>query len=319
MSFGDSRWAEWVQGEQEALHLIKKAYDSGINFFDTADAYSNGESERILGRVIRKLGIPRQNLVIATKVYGEVSSDPSRFTFVNPSPPSPSSVNNKGLSRKHIFEAVEASLERLQMDYIDLYQIHRFDPETPIEETMEALNDLVRSGKVRYIGASSMYAWQFNKFQNVAEKRGWTKFVSMQNMVNLIYREEEREMIPLCNDQGVGIIPWSPLARGLLGAKPSQVRTQSDVFTGYMFNPQKKNNDAIIERIVEVAEKKGVEAAQIAIAWVLAKEGVTAPIIGFSKEVYLDQAIGALKVKLSEEEIKYLEELYQPRPITGFF
>jgi aryl-alcohol dehydrogenase-like predicted oxidoreductase len=228
-------------------------------------------------------------------------------------------VNNKGLSRKHIFEAVDASLERLQMDYIDLYQIHRFDPETPIEETMEALNDLVRSGKVRYIGASSMYAWQFNKFQNVAEKRGWAKFVSMQNMVNLIYREEEREMIPLCNDQGVGIIPWSPLARGLLGAKPSQVRTQSDVFTGYMFNPQKKNNDAIIERIVQVAEKKGVEAAQIAIAWVLAKEGVTAPIIGFSKETYLDQAIGALKVKLSEEEIKYLEDLYQPRPITGFF
>jgi aryl-alcohol dehydrogenase-like predicted oxidoreductase len=319
MSFGTPKWQPWVLEEEPSIALIKQAYDLGINFFDTANAYSNGVSEEILGKALKVHNIPRENVVIATKVFMHVKTpdDAGSFGF---EPDNFGNINKRGLNRKHIFEAVEASLKRLQVDYIDLYQIHRWDSTTPIEETMEALNDLVRSGKVRYIGASSMWAWQFAKAQHIADKKGWAKFISMQNLYNLMYREEEREMIPLCADQGVGLIPWSPLAGGELARIDETLRGEllkgfKTHFTGVDTKDVDKN---LRLRVQEIADKHGVKMGQIALAWLLSKSGVTAPIIGATKSYQIDEAVAAVKVKLTEEEIKYLEELYQPKNKTGF-
>ncbi|KAI8075405.1 NADP-dependent oxidoreductase domain-containing protein [Gilbertella persicaria] len=313
MSYGTSKWQSWVKDEEESLGLIGKAYDAGINFFDTADVYSNGESERILGKAIKKFNMPRSRIVVATKVFFPLTESNSLAAGAN-NDQNPDLVNRHGLSRKHIFDAVDASLERLGLDYIDLYQIHRVDHNTPFEETMEALNDLVRSGKIRYIGCSSCYAWEFQKMNNIAEKRGWAKFVSMQNCYNLIYREEEREMIPYCKDAGIAIIPWSPLARGVLtGKNRNTTRTESDKAIERFFTKEQQSNDFVIDRVVEIAEKLGHTPSQIALAWMLHKPEVTSPIVGIGKEHHLYDLIGALDVKLSERDIKYLEEPYVPR------
>lgn len=301
MTYGSKTWREWILTEEEAKPFVKKALDAGINFFDTADVYSTGESERITGNLLKD--VKRENIIIATKVRGQMSDD----------------VNDVGLSRKHIMDSIDNSLKRLQMDYVDLYQIHRWDYNTPIEETMEALNDVVRAGKARYIGASSMFAWQFAKAQHVAEMNGWTKFVSMQNHYNLVYREEEREMIPLCKDQGIGLIPWSPMARGFF-ARNSKSGTETPRYKtdGFFKELYGRDDDFLVaQRAEEVAKERGVTSSQIALAWVLGKPGVAAPIIGSSKEAHLDQAIAALEIKLSDEEVKRLEELYQPHPVLG--
>jgi len=303
MTYGSKKWRGWVLDENEAKPYIKRALDAGINFFDTADVYSTGESERITGNLLKDS--KRENLVIATKVHGQMSDDP----------------NDRGLSRKHIMDSIDTSLKRLQMDYVDLYQIHRWDPNVPIEETMEALNDVVRAGKARYIGASSMFAWQFMKALHVSEINGWTKFISMQNHYNLVYREEEREMIPLCKDQGIGLIPWSPMARGFFagnrkrGGGGETSRAQADPFANELYF---RDEDFVIaERAAEVAKSHNATASQIALAWVLSKPHIAAPIIGSSKIEHLDQAIAALEIKLSDEEIKRLEESYLPHPILG--
>lgn len=303
MTYGSKTWREWMLTEEESKPFVKKALDAGINFFDTADVYSLGESERITGNVLRHFGVKRQNVIVATKVHGQLSDD----------------VNDRGLSRKHIMDAIDNSLKRLQMDYVDLYQIHRWDYNTPIEETMEALNDVVRAGKARYIGASSMFAWQFAKAQHTAEINGWTKFVSMQNHYNLVYREEEREMIPLCKDQGIGLIPWSPMARGFF-ARNSKSGTETSRYKtdGFFKELYGRDDDFLVaNRAEEVAKERSVTSSQVALAWVLGKPGVAAPIIGSSKEAHLDQAIAALEIKLSDEEVKRLEELYQPHPVLG--
>ncbi|KAJ1558200.1 hypothetical protein HK096_003015, partial [Nowakowskiella sp. JEL0078] len=331
MSYGSSKWQDWVLDEDESLVLIKKAWDAGINFFDTADIYSNGESERVLGHALKEFKIPREQVVIATKVFNTLSTDISKkIGWDKIEPPSPASINQGGLSRKHILEAVEKSLERLGTSYIDLYQIHRFDHNTPVEETMEALNDLVRSGKVRYIGASSMYAWQLAKLNAVAEKNGWAKFVSMQpllklnidELITVIYREEEREVIPLLKDQGIAMIPWSPLARGKLSGKKTgeTIRSTTDAGITRWFShlSYKDQDDAIIGRVVEVAKrltsesliKAEISPAMVALAWIFSKDYVTSPIIGFGKAKYLDEALAALKLKLSSDDIKYLESAY---------
>ncbi|KAI9019266.1 NADP-dependent oxidoreductase domain-containing protein [Phycomyces nitens] len=315
MSFGSSKWASWVKDEEDSLKIIEAAYKAGINFFDTADAYANGESERILGKAIKQLQMPRNRIVVATKVFFTVSQDISANLFNTNLDQSQEYVNSYGLSRKHIFDAVEASLERLGLEYIDLYQIHRFDHNTPIEETMEALNDLVRSGKVRYIGASSMKAWEFQKANSIAEKNGWARFSSMQNLYNLLYREEEREMIPYCIDQGIAQIPWSPLARGHLTAKNrSSARSQTD--KAISRSPSKyedESNELIIDRVVEISEKRNITPAQVALAWLFSKGHVTAPIVGVSKVEHLKDLIDAIDIKLSAEEVKYLEEAYTHR------
>ncbi|HKY54348.1 MAG TPA: aldo/keto reductase, partial [Anaerolineales bacterium] len=279
--------------------------DAGINFFDTADVYSLGESERVTGNILKKLVVKRENIVVATKVHGQMSDD----------------VNDRGLSGKHILDSIDKSLQRLQMDYVDLYQIHRWDYSTPIEETMAALNDVVRAGKVRYIGASSMFAWQFAKALHTSEKHGWTKFISMQNHYNLVYREEEREMIPLCIDQGIGLIPWSPMARGFLagnrrrGGGGETARANSDPFGNEMYF---RDEDFVVtDCVAEVAKERDVSPAQIALAWVLNKPYVHSPIIGATKMEHLDQAIAALEIKLSEDEVKKLEEPYKPHPVLG--
>ncbi len=303
MTYGSKKWRGWVLDENEAKPYIKRALDAGINFFDTADVYSTGESERITGNLLKDS--KRENLVIATKVHGQMSDDP----------------NDRGLSRKHIMDSIDTSLKRLQMDYVDLYQIHRWDPNGPIEETMEALNDVVRAGKARYIGASSMFAWQFMKALHVSEINGWTKFISMQNHYNLVYREEEREMIPLCKDQGIGLIPWSPMARGFFagnrkrGGGGETSRAQADPFANELYF---RDEDFVIaERAAEVAKSHNATASQVALAWVLSKPHIAAPIIGSSKIGHLYQAIAALEIKLSDEEIKRLEESYLPHPILG--
>ncbi|KAF9972645.1 hypothetical protein BGZ73_004209 [Actinomortierella ambigua] len=315
MSYGNPEWNGWAKGEEESLELIKKAYEAGFNFFDTANVYSNGQSEEILGKAIKKFGMDRGRIVVATKLFLPVlpGNTPVRSPEVNLQ--DATLVNKFGLSRKHIFDAVDASLKRLDLDYIDLYQIHRFDHNTPIEETMEALNDLVRSGKVRYIGASSMYAWEFQKANNIAEKNGWAKFVSMQNHYNLIYREEEREMIPYSVDAGIGGIPWSPLALGKLAGKKrgDTQRAQTDAWQ--WLHTIRDSEDKIIDRVAELAEKKGASSAQVALAWLLTKPFVTAPIVGIGKEEHLYDTIAALKIALTEEECKYLEEPYAPRPL----
>lgn len=305
MSYGSKKWREWVLEEDESKPFIKRALDAGINFFDTANVYSLGESERVTGNILKELGVKRENIVVATKVHGQMSDD----------------VNDKGLSRKHIMDSIDKSLQRLQMDYVDLYQIHRWDSSTPIEETMEALNDVIRAGKARYIGASSMFAWQFAKALHTSEKHGWTKFISMQNHYNLVYREEEREMIPLCQDQGIGLIPWSPMARGFFagdrkrGGGGETVRSNTDPFGNSLYF--RDEDFTVAECAAEVAKERGVTASQIALAWVLNKPYVHSPIIGATKMEHLDQAIAALDIKLSEDEIKHLEEPYKPHPVLG--
>ncbi len=305
MSYGSKQWRDWVLEEGEAKPFVKRALDAGINFFDTADVYSTGESERITGKLLKEFGGRRENLVVATKVHGQMSDD----------------INDRGLSRKHILDSIDKSLQRLQMDYVDLYQIHRWDNETPIEETMEALNDVVRAGKARYIGASSMFAWQFAKALHVSETHGWTKFISMQNHYNLVYREEEREMIPLCIDQGIGLVPWSPMARGFFagnrkrGGGGDTSRANSDPFAKGLYF--REEDFTVADCVADVAKERGVSGSQIALAWVLSKPYVISPIIGATKMDHLDQAIAALDIKLSEEEIMKLEEPYKPHPVLG--
>lgn len=304
MTYGTSKWRDWVLEEEESRPFFERALEMGINFFDTADIYSVGVSEEVTGRALKDLA-RREEVVIATKVFQQMSDD----------------VNDRGLSRKHIMDAIDASLRRLGTDYVDLYQTHRWDYETPIEETMEALHDVVQSGKALYLGASSMYAWQFVKAQYVAKINGWTPFVSMQNHYNLVYREEEREMIPYCLDSGVGLIPWSPLARGFLAGNRTSdkggetTRSKSDEFAHMMY--YQEGDFQIVDRVVEVAEKHDVRPAQIALAWILQKPGVVSPIIGASKMGHLEEAVAALEIELSEEEVAYLEELYTPHPILG--
>ncbi|RQM06154.1 hypothetical protein DH86_00003393 [Scytalidium sp. 3C] len=318
MSIGHPDWAPWVLDEEKSLPLLKAAYDRGLNTWDTANVYSNGVSEEIIGKAIKKYNIPRHKLVILSKCYGVVGEEPGIRHIFYPDliRKSKDYVNQGGLSRQAIFNAVDASLKRLDTPYIDLLQIHRFDPNTPIEETMEALHDLVRSGKVRYIGASSMWASQFAQMQFVAEKNGWTKFISMQNHYNLIYREEEREMNRFCNDTGVGLIPWAPLARGNL-ARPAEaygstVRSKPEKDSA---NALTETDFKIIGRVQEIAEKRGWKMSHVALAWI--NKRVSSPIIGFSSVERLEEAIEAKGKTLTEEEEKYLEELYQPKNISG--
>lgn len=315
MSIGDKRTLPWCIEEEKALELLKAAYDRGLNTWDTANVYSNGVSEEIIGKALKKFEIPRSKVVILSKCFGPVAEDVSVRAVLFPQiRDSKDYVNQAGLSRTAIFNAVDASLKRLDTPYLDLLQIHRFDPHTPIEETMEALHDLVRSGKVRYIGASSMWATQFARMQFVAEKHGWTKFISMQNQYNLLYREEEREMIRFCNDTGVGLIPWAPVAAGSL-ARPLEKTGETE--------RSKPNKEAgvgevdakIIGRVEEIAKKKGWMMSQVALAWV--NKRVCSPIVGFSSVERIDEAIGVRGKRLTEEEEKYLEELYQPKPISG--
>ncbi len=304
MSYGDPNWRDWVLSEDESRPFLKRALELGINFFDTADMYSLGVSEEVTGRLLKELA-PRDELVVATKVYFALGDKP----------------NQGGLSRKHIMDAIDASLTRLDMDYVDLYQIHRWDYETPIEETLEALHDVVKAGKARYIGASSMFAWQFSKSLYTSKSRGWTPFVSMQNHMNLVYREEEREMNPLCREAGVGLIPWSPLARGFLAGNRKKAgegetkRSVSDEFAHDMY--YETGDFAVLERVIELAERKEVKPAQIALAWLLHQPGVAAPIVGATKLYQLEEAVAALDIDLSAEEQAYLEAPYQPHPILG--
>jgi len=303
MTYGSRKWRQWVLEEQESRPLIRQAIEAGINFFDTADMYSLGVSEEILGRALKDFGPPRDRLVVATKVFNPMGDDP----------------NQRGLSRKHILHAINDSLRRLQLDYVDLYQIHRFDPTTPVEETLEALHDVVRAGKALYVGASSMWAWQLAKMLHLAERHGWTRFATMQNHYNLLYREEEREMIPCCRAEGLGIIPWSPLARGRL-ARPRDagtVRSQTDAYAKTLYDPTAESDGKIVARVQEIASTRGVPPAQIALAWILQKPGITAPIIGASKPNHLEDAVAALAVKLTAEEIEALESFYVPHPIAG--
>ena len=301
MTYGSSQWRNWVYDEEESLPFFKQALEQGINFFDTADFYSVGVCEEIVGKALKQYA-KRDEVVLASKLYYAMSDDP----------------NDRGLSRKHIMRSIDRSLKRLQTDFLDLYQIHRYDDETPIEETMEALHDVVKSGKVRYIGASSMYAWQFMKAQGVAEQNGWTKFISMQNHYNLMYREEEREMIPCCIDQGVGVIPWSPLARGLLtGKKTSEtsIRKDNDALAKDIY--YRDEDTPVIEGVENMAKETGIKPAQIALAWILQRAGITAPIIGASKTHHIDDAVAALDVELTAEQVEQLEAPYKPHPILG--
>jgi 1-deoxyxylulose-5-phosphate synthase len=302
MSYGvpDQGTHLWTLGEEESRPFIKRAVEEGINFFDTANVYSAGTSEEITGRALADFA-RREEIVIATKVHGQMRKG----------------RNSSGLSRKEITFEVEQSLRRLGTDYIDLYQIHRWDPRTPIEETMEALHDVVKSGKALYIGASSMWAWQFAKAQQVAERNGWTKFVTMQNHYNLLYREEEREMLPLCVDQGIGVIPWSPLARGVLTRDPSEgtSRSETDEFGKSLYASA---NPAIIDRVATIAADRGVSRAQIALAWVAKHSAVSAPIVGATKPHHLDDAIASIGIELTADEIRTLEEPYTPQPTQGF-
>lgn len=304
MTYGSSQWRPWVLDEEASRPLIKQALESGINFFDTADMYSKGASEEVLGRALKDLGPARDKVVIATKVFYPMEDDP----------------NARGLSRKHIMAAIDGSLRRLGTDHVDLYQIHRFDAETPIEETLEALHDVVRAGKARYLGASSMSAWQFAKLLFTADAHGWTRFITMQNHYNLMYREEEREMIPLCRDQGIGVLPWSPLARGLLAGKRRvrTVRAATDTYGHQLYGEKMKEADAeVLDRLEAVAAESGVPPAQLALAWLLQKPGVAAPIVGVSKAGQLDNALAAIEMQLPSETMARLEELYVPHPVAG--
>jgi len=303
MSFGDKGTRKWVLDEDAAEPLVRAAADGGVIFFDTADVYADGTSEVITGRLLGKL-FRRDDVVVATKVFSAMSDG----------------ENDRGLSRKHIMAGIDNSLRRLGMDYVDLYQTHRWDARTPIEETMAALHDVVKAGKARYIGASSMYAWQFAKAQHVAGQHGWTRFVSMQNHYNLLYREEEREMIPQCIDQGVGVIPWSPLARGVLTGNRSRdgqrhtTRAGTDPFGDSLYS---QADFDVVDAVAEVAAGRGVPPAQVALAWMLQRPGVTAPIVGTTKPGHVDDALAAVKLELTEEEISRMEERYVPHPVLG--
>lgn len=304
MTYGSSKWREWVLDEEASRPLIRHALEAGINFFDTADMYSLGASEEVLGRALKDFGPKRDKVVIATKVFYPVGDDP----------------NQRGLSRKHIMHAIDDSLRRLGTDYVDLYQIHRFDPETPIEETLEALHDVVRAGKALYLGASSMAAWQFAKMLYTADANGWTRFATMQNHYNLIYREEEREMIPLCREERIGVLPWSPLARGLLAGKrrPETIRARTDTYGKQIYGGKIGAADtSVIDRVEAVAAEQGLVPAQIALAWLLQKPGVAAPIVGASKPHQLEDALAALKIRLTSAAIATLEEAYLPHPVAG--
>ncbi|HEY1425111.1 MAG TPA: aldo/keto reductase [Caulobacteraceae bacterium] len=302
MTYGSSKWRSWVLDEDQALPFFKQALEAGINFFDTADVYSQGESERVTGKALKEYA-KRHEVVLATKVNGPMGGDP----------------NNRGLSRKHILDGIDRSLTRLGVDYVDLYQIHRFDYETPIEETLEALNDVVRAGKARYIGASSMYAWQFMKMLDVSRAHGWTPFVSMQPQYNLVYREEEREMLPLCRDQGIGVIPWSPLARGFLAggrAEPREGNTErarTDEFSARLY--YRPADHAVVDALSGLARQRGVSNMQLALAWVLRNPAITSPIIGTSKAHHLDDALAGLKLQLTDDEVKALETAYEPKEV----
>ena len=304
MTYGTPAWRPWILDEPASRPFIKRALEAGINFFDSADMYSNGASEEVLGRAIRDFA-RRHEVVIATKVFYPLTDDP----------------NARGLSRKHIFDAIDGSLRRLGMDFVDLYQIHRYDPVTPVEETLEALHDVVKAGKARYLGASSMYAWQLAEMLALQRQHGWSPFVSMQNHYNLVYREEEREMMPLCRARGIGLIPWSPLARGFLagnrqrGRKDATPREQSDEF-GHNLYYSDADYD-IADRVAELAKRKNVLPIQIALAWILRQPGVTAPIVGASKLEQLDQLLAGVDVQLTNEEATYLEERYQPHRVLG--
>jgi aryl-alcohol dehydrogenase (NADP+) len=303
MSYGDPAWRKWVLSEEQGRPFIQRAIELGINFFDTANMYSLGRSEEVLGRALRDF-TSRDDVVIATKVYFPMGPGP----------------NQRGLSRKHILSSIDDSLRRLGTDYVDLYQIHRWDPETPIEETMLALHDVVRAGKARYLGASSMYVWQFAKAQCVAEKNHWTRFVSMQNHYNLVYREEEREMLPLCRAEGIAVLPWSPLARGLLTGNRTRsggktIRAETDDYGHRLYTAD--SDFEVADRVAEMAAARAVPAAQIALAWLLRQPGVTAPIIGATKLPQLDQAVGAVDIRLSDDECKALEAPYQPHRVLG--
>jgi aryl-alcohol dehydrogenase-like predicted oxidoreductase len=310
MSYGQAttgvlRWP-WTLSEENSRPFIKSALEQGVNFFDTANVYSDGESERVLGRAIRDFA-KRDEVVIATKVCSPVRTGP----------------NGRGLSRKAILSEVDKSLERLGTDYIDLYIIHRFDSRTPLEESLEALNDVVRAGKVRYLGASSMYAWQMMKAIGIQRANGWASFISMQNYYNLLYREEEREMLRLCQSEGVGVTPWSPLARGRLARpwvdEPQTDRAKSDLFAKTLFSKTTHIDKPVVDRLVEIASEHGIPPSQIALAWLLSKPVITSPIVGATKLQHLDDAIGALSVKLSDEDIRRLEEFYQPHSATEAF
>jgi len=305
MTYGSRKWRDWVIEEPDSLPFFQRALDKGINFFDTADVYSRGVSEEIVGRALRTLNVPRESVVIATKVAMPMGDGP----------------NDKGLSRKRILACIDASLKRLQMDYVDLYQIHRFDYDTPIEETLEALSDVVRSGKARYIGASSMYAWQFARMRYTQLARGWSLFVTMQNHYNLMYREEEREMIPFCVAEGVGLLPWSPLARGFLtgtrqrGARDASAREKGDTYAHDMY--YRDEDYDVVDAVVALAKERGVPPSQIALAWLLSRPGVTAPIVGASKLNHIDDAVAALDITLTDAERARLEQPYRLHPVLG--
>jgi aryl-alcohol dehydrogenase-like predicted oxidoreductase len=305
MSYGSSESRAWILNESEALPFFRQAVDAGINFFDTADMYSEGQSEIVTGRALRNLGLKRKQLVIATKVYYPMGDTP----------------NERGTSKKHIRHSIDASLKRLNLDYVDLYQIHRYDSGTPMEETLEALTDVVRQGKALYIGASSMYAWQFTKFLYLADRHGLARFVTMQNHFNLVYREEEREMNPLCRAEGIGLIPWSPLARGFLAGNRSgedrgeTVRAKTDPVAHK--NYYQDTDFEIVDRVGQISKERSATNAQVALAWVLQQPGITAPIIGATKAHHITDAVAALEIRLDQRELKYLEELYRPRMILG--
>jgi aryl-alcohol dehydrogenase (NADP+) len=304
MTYGSSRWRPWVLDEAESRPFVKRALEHGINFFDTADMYSRGVSEEVTGRALKDF-TRRDQVVLATKVFYPLEEGP----------------NAGGLSRKHIFDAIDASLRRLGTDYVDLYQIHRLDRDVRMEETVEALHDVVKAGKARYIGASSMYAWQFAKLLYLADRHGWTRFVSMQNHYNLVYREEEREMLPLCRDQGIAVIPWSPLARGFLSGNRDRMdrgtttRAQTDQFAHDMY--YSAADFTIAERVAQLAQQRGCTPSQIALAWVLSKPDVTAPIVGASKLQHLDELVAAAEIRLDGEEIALLESSYEPHRVLG--
>jgi 1-deoxyxylulose-5-phosphate synthase len=304
MTYGSSKWRAWVLDEAESRPFIQRALEHGITFFDTANMYSDGASEEVVGRALKDLA-RRDQVVIGTKVFNPMGAGP----------------NDRGLSRKHIMDAIDASLRRLGTDYVDLYQIHRFDPETPIDETLDALHDVVKVGKARYIGASSMFAWQFAKMLCASDARGWTRFVSMQNHYNLVYREEEREMLPLCREEGIAVIPWSPLARGFLAGnrrkedRGDTIRAKTDDYSHRLYYADA--DFEIARRVADLAARKGVKPAQIALAWVLAKPGVTSPIVGASKLSQLDESVAALDIRLDPDEMRFLEECYQPHPVLG--
>jgi aryl-alcohol dehydrogenase-like predicted oxidoreductase len=305
MTYGSSKWRPWILDEEQSRPFVQRALELGINFFDTADMYGRGMSEEVLGRALKDFAPKREDVVVATKLFFPMSDDP----------------NDRGLSRKHILHSIDSSLRRLQMDYVDLYQIHRWDYETPIEETLEALDSVAGSGKALYLGASSMYAWQFAQALYKADLNGWRRFVSMQNHYNLIYREEEREMIPFCRAEGIGLLPWSPLARGFLAGNRNKkdwgetVRAKTDDYAQKLY--YQDSDFEIADRVGELAKRRGVSRMQIALAWILHQPGITAPIIGASKIEHLNEAAGALDIELDSDELKFLQELYHPHAILG--